>query len=310
MDLDAIALGEDFIEAIETTVAKCDVLIAVIGNNWLTSKDERGGRRLDNPDDFVRMEIGTALKRKIRVIPVLVDGALMPRADDLPEDLSPLVRRNALAITNTSFEGDCQRLMAAIRQVLEKGAAEQREKERLEAEQREKERLAAEQREKERLAAEQREKERLEAEQRENERPVAGKRQGHTGSQSEAIPVVSQPSQNFESSQAKTPSVLQSTGSTWQKPSVRAAAFAALVLIVIVGLMWFASRGGREAVPMTSTPMSKAAPAPTPATAPTPIEDYQSAIRDYDSRIASNNKDAEAYNLRGYEYFKLERYSN
>jgi hypothetical protein len=112
MDIDAIALGEDFVEAIETTVGKCDVLIAVIGNNWLTSKDDHGDRRLENPEDFVRMEIGAALKRKIRVIPVLVDGALMPRSNDLPEDLKPLVRRNALQITDTSFDGDCQRLAA------------------------------------------------------------------------------------------------------------------------------------------------------------------------------------------------------
>jgi hypothetical protein len=170
MDLDAIALGEDFVDAIEATVARCDVLVAVIGNNWLTSKDERGGRRLDNPEDFVRMEIGTALKRKVRVIPVLVDGALMPRADDLPQDLKPIVRRNALAVTTISFEGDLQRLAGAIRQVLEKVAADQREKERLEAELRKKERLEAELREKERGEAGQGEKERLEAEQREKER--------------------------------------------------------------------------------------------------------------------------------------------
>jgi len=81
MDVDAIGLGDDFVEVNETTVAKCDVLIAVIGKNWVTSKDDHGDRRLDNPEDFVRMEIGVALKRKIRVIPVLVDGALMPRVD-------------------------------------------------------------------------------------------------------------------------------------------------------------------------------------------------------------------------------------
>jgi hypothetical protein len=75
MDIDAIALGEDFVKAIETTVANCDVLIGVIGNNWLTSKDDHGDRRLDNPEDFVRMEIGAALKREIRVIPVLARGA-------------------------------------------------------------------------------------------------------------------------------------------------------------------------------------------------------------------------------------------
>jgi hypothetical protein len=128
MDIDAIALGEDFVKAIETTVAKCDVLIAVIGNNWLTTKDDHGGRRLDNPEDFVRMEIGAALKRQINMIPVLVDGALMPRATDLPEDLKSLVRRNALRITDTSFDGDCQRLAAAIRLVLEKAAAVEKER--------------------------------------------------------------------------------------------------------------------------------------------------------------------------------------
>jgi hypothetical protein len=125
MDIDAIALGEDFVKAIETTVERCDVLIAVIGNNWLSSKDDHGDRRLDNPEDFVRMEIGTALRRDIRVIPVLVDGALMPRSADLSEDLKSLVRRNALRITATSFDGDCQRLAAAIRLVLEKAAAEE-----------------------------------------------------------------------------------------------------------------------------------------------------------------------------------------
>ena len=123
MDIDAIGLGEDFVKEIETTVAKCDVLIAVIGNNWLTSKGDHGDRRLENPEDFVRMEIGAALKRGISVIPVLVDAALMPRAIDLPEDLKSLVRRNALRITDTSFDGDCQRLAAAIRLVLDPNVA-------------------------------------------------------------------------------------------------------------------------------------------------------------------------------------------
>jgi hypothetical protein len=129
MDIDAIALGEDFVKAIEIMVAKCDVLIAVIGANWLTSKDDQGVRRLDNPEDFVRTEIATALKRGIRVIPVLVDDALVPRATELPDDLKPLVRRNALRITDTSFNGDCQRLVAAIEQVLDKTTAERRERE-------------------------------------------------------------------------------------------------------------------------------------------------------------------------------------
>jgi len=175
MDLDAIALGEDFVEAIETTVEKCDVLIAVIGNNWLTSTDEHGGRRLDNPEDFVRMEIRTALKRKIRVIPVLVDGAVMPRSTDLPEDLKPLVRRSALRITDTSFDGDCRRLVATIKQVLERLSA--KEQERLGTEQRQREEAEARERaEQERQEAEQREKERIAAEQRQREEAAARER--------------------------------------------------------------------------------------------------------------------------------------
>src|SRR5271165_46551 len=125
MDVDSVGLGEDFVKAIEETVGSCDVLIAVIGAHWLTSTDEQGGRRLDNPEDFVRMEIATALRRDIRVIPVLVDGASMPRSTDLPDDLKGLVRRNALQISQTSFSGDCQRLVAAISQVLEEVATKE-----------------------------------------------------------------------------------------------------------------------------------------------------------------------------------------
>jgi hypothetical protein len=164
--------GIDFVEAVEQSVGSCDVLIAVIGNRWLTSTDGQGNRRLDNPEDFVRMEIATALRRNIRVIPVLVDGAPMPRPSDLPDDLKSFVRRNAVEVSHTRFSADSERLIAALERIFEKIAAEQREREekaRLEAESREtelKERLEAERRQKEerdRLEAEQREKERLEA---------------------------------------------------------------------------------------------------------------------------------------------------
>ena len=140
MDIDAIAPGDDFINVIEKTVGECDVLIAVIGSHWLTCVDEQGGRRLDNPEDFVRREIATALKRDIRVIPVLVDRASMPRSTDLPDDLKPLVRRNALEITDTGFDDDCRRLGVAIEEVLEKHKRERperRENKRSEAECRE-----------------------------------------------------------------------------------------------------------------------------------------------------------------------------
>jgi hypothetical protein len=94
-DVDSIELGDDFVEVITRAVGSCDVLLALIGNEWLTISDAQGQRRLDDPDDFVRLEIEAALTRNVRVIPILVDGARMPRADELPASLARLVRRQA-----------------------------------------------------------------------------------------------------------------------------------------------------------------------------------------------------------------------
>jgi TPR repeat protein len=174
IDVDNLGPGVDFVEAIETSVGSCEVLIAVIGKRWLISSDEEGKRRLDNPDDFVRLEITAALKRKILVIPVLVDGASMPRSTELPDDLKLIARRNALVVSPDRFRFDSDRLTNAIKAVFEKAEAEQHqreEQERLAAEQLEKERLEAEQREKDRLAEERQrdEQERVAAEKRERE---------------------------------------------------------------------------------------------------------------------------------------------
>jgi hypothetical protein len=191
MDIDGIALGEDFVKAIERTVLECDVLIAVIGANWLASKDDLGNRRLDNPEDFVRMEIAIALSRDIRVIPVLMDGAPMPRPTELPDDLKPLVRRNALRISDTSFDGDCQRLVATIKQILEKAAAEEQgqKKDRLDAERREREEKQRE--EFESSEAQRRENTRLEAENR--HRPKRLDREGLESSTAEGFSRVQPP---------------------------------------------------------------------------------------------------------------------
>ena len=120
MDIDTIALGLDFVEAIENAVGSCDVLLAVIGQQWLDITDNTGQRRLDNPEDFVRLEIVTALDRNIRVIPVLVGNASMPRSADLPEALQRFVRRQALEVSER-FHPDVDRLIAALETVL--GAA-------------------------------------------------------------------------------------------------------------------------------------------------------------------------------------------
>jgi hypothetical protein len=115
MDVDAIALGVDFVEVINVEVAKCDVLLALIGRNWLEARNEAGERVLDNPDDFVRLEIAAALKRQIPVIPILVDGAKIPPANRLPEELQGLARRNALDLRNASFRADMDKLVRQLK---------------------------------------------------------------------------------------------------------------------------------------------------------------------------------------------------
>ena len=94
------------------------MLLAVIGPNWLTAADERGRRRLDDPDDIVRLEIEAALVRGVRVIPILVEGAVMPGRQDLPESLAGLARRHAVLIRHESFRYDAGRLVTAIEQIL------------------------------------------------------------------------------------------------------------------------------------------------------------------------------------------------
>ena len=113
MDVDSISFGLDFAEAIREAVAACDVLLAIIGPEWLTI-EERGRRRLDNPDDFVRLEIEAALERNVRVVPVLVDEAELPPRSDLPESLQALVRRQTLRLSHDQFRLETERLIKDI----------------------------------------------------------------------------------------------------------------------------------------------------------------------------------------------------
>jgi hypothetical protein len=96
-DVDSIEPGDDFVEVITTAVESCDVLLALIGGRWLTIAGQDGRRRLDDPGDFVRLEIEAALARQVRVIPVLVDGARMPRAEELPPSLAKLTAGRRLS---------------------------------------------------------------------------------------------------------------------------------------------------------------------------------------------------------------------
>jgi hypothetical protein len=119
-DVDSIELGDDFVEVINRAVGSCDVLLALIGEEWLTSTDAQGRRRIDDPHDFVRLEIEAALARNVRVIPILVDGAKMPSAEELPDSLAKLARRQALELSPARFDFDTGRLL----KVLDKALAE------------------------------------------------------------------------------------------------------------------------------------------------------------------------------------------
>lgn len=115
-DVDNIALGVDFRAVLDETVSQCQVLLAVIGSEWLTARDQDGQLRLQDPADFVRIEIESALRRGIPVIPLLVTGALMPTAEELPDSLRDLAYRNGMQIRpGPDFGVDVARLVKSLR---------------------------------------------------------------------------------------------------------------------------------------------------------------------------------------------------
>jgi hypothetical protein len=122
MDVDNIPVGIDFEEYLNNQVAQCDVMLSVIGPNWLNAKDETNQRRLDKPDDFVAIEIAAALARSnILVIPVLVDSTHMPKASELPVSLKPFALRNAIQIRNTNFGSDAEQLITKMSEAIALG---------------------------------------------------------------------------------------------------------------------------------------------------------------------------------------------
>jgi formylglycine-generating enzyme required for sulfatase activity len=116
-DVDSIPFGVDFRDHLDQAVSQCQVCLVVVGRTWLEAKDEGGRRRLDSTQDFVRIEIESALKRKIPVIPVLVGGASMPGPEQLPPSLEPLAYRNGAQVrSDPDFHRDMDRLIAGIQQ--------------------------------------------------------------------------------------------------------------------------------------------------------------------------------------------------
>src|SRR5271155_3549763 len=106
MDVDSIALGRDFRQILLERLDTCNIVLVLIGPNWLEARDASGNRRLESPTDFVRQEIATSLKRNIAVTPVLLQGASMPLPERLPEDLKDLAFRNGFELSHIRWESD------------------------------------------------------------------------------------------------------------------------------------------------------------------------------------------------------------
>ena len=121
MDVSTIEPGADFTESISESLSRCKVLIAVIGERWLSVTDEKGTPRLSNPSDYVRVEIETALTRGVRVIPVLIDRAMVPTSDELPETMAQLARRHGIAMSHANFASDVKRLIATVDGAIQSG---------------------------------------------------------------------------------------------------------------------------------------------------------------------------------------------
>ena len=118
MDVDDIKGGDDFSNVIERKLGVSDAMIAVIGPHWVSVTEPNGGRRLDNPNDFVRMEVSKALQRGIRVIPVLVGGASLPHPSDLPDNLKTLCDRQAVDVRDARFHEDAKDLTEVLHHTL------------------------------------------------------------------------------------------------------------------------------------------------------------------------------------------------
>lgn len=117
LDVDDIAPGQDFVAAIEGNLASAAALLVVIGNQWL--RGSASGAKLGDPDDYVTRELAAALRMRVPIVPVLVDGADMPDEQALPQDLRPFTRNNAARVRHESFRRDCEPLVEFLYDALQ-----------------------------------------------------------------------------------------------------------------------------------------------------------------------------------------------
>lgn len=130
MDIDDIRPGQNFIDVLHRTLDGCDVMIVLIGQNWLGARDDEGSLRLDDEDDFVRLEVQSALQQGLEIIPVLVNRAQMPSAERLPAALAPLIEYQAMEISDSRFHQDVDRLIEVLESFARKGPRRRRVKRR------------------------------------------------------------------------------------------------------------------------------------------------------------------------------------
>ena len=113
--LNALPPEADSVEALASEVAKCGVLVVVIGPAWLDARDERGNRCIEDESDFVRIELAAAFKHDVAVIPVLLEGTRMPSPEELPDEIRALVSRNGVEVRHASFGSDMETLLGVLR---------------------------------------------------------------------------------------------------------------------------------------------------------------------------------------------------
>lgn len=118
INVEAIAPGTDFVEAIDKSLADCGALLVLIGKNWADCKDSAGVRRLEKGNDFVRTEVVKAIEHNVRIIPVLVKGAPMPEGEDLPESLKFLTHIQALKLRHERWDSDMEHLASNLEKIL------------------------------------------------------------------------------------------------------------------------------------------------------------------------------------------------
>jgi TIR domain len=114
MDIDSLKAGDLFANKIDENLQNCVVMLVMMGHYWASLTDEHGARRIDNPGDYPRMEVAAALKRGIRVIPVLVGNTPLPKREELPSEIAGLVDRQVLRLSREDFDADMKRLMSSV----------------------------------------------------------------------------------------------------------------------------------------------------------------------------------------------------